>query len=1140
MSLIGHWKLDGNALDSSGYGNDGVETGVVYSAGKLGSCYENDLGGARQISIPTNSTVETISDMTLSMWIYPTSNTKRRNPWNKSYGGEGTITHEINGTLNFYWGTSGSNTAPYVSINSVQTISLNTWTHILVVRKSNEFAKWYFNGVEVASRDEPYGTATASSSNIIIGNGYTGYYDGRIDDVRLYNHVLSLKEIQELSRAKILHYSFNQNSEPTINLVQNPSFNAGLWSVWSPADGTASLLSETRNGMRVARCEITTAGDYGLVSPYGSFVDTGEVVTLSVDIRANRAMTLNYAYLMRQANSNTSFPAISIGTTFTRISTTLTNSIADTCAVLIAINASIGDWIEFTNVQLEKKAYATDFVESHRSEGNVIEASNFNKRSGNPFKTIEDTEILFKNYIISSYPAIVPEQGEWFEYFIYLRQAGTYALSLFVKALSVSQDSFFISINNGTFQICEPTINSEWYWYTWNITHSYTEGINSIRIAPREPTYLAAIKLEGADCFQASYKSKDLEKNFDLLLNLDTTPKWEKESNSYFFSSLEKDIITTKTDWQFLTASTPFSISLWFKSLSTTTQTLLSIGCNRNETSQEFLGDIDLYINGPNGELSLHLINYWPFFSGSVFEDRRALVARTEVLSEKFINCLDSNWHHIVATYDGNLLLSGANIYIDGVLQDKLPVSWDRCPESLSAGDIIAYPDIPLRIGARNAMPGFVRNTPLVNGYIKDVQIFSTNISENYVRELYQVKYQIDDTGNLFLNEIDNPFGYYYSWNGVQPFNTSTITINSFNDGILSITSLPDSTDPRIDMYNLGHFDPNIYKYIIYKYRVVSGSPTTGEIYFTNKQYTSANRANRIQASLISDGNWHLAIFDGSVHPNWLHSDINGWRFDPCTSLNTTMEIAFIGISKTNKLSFEETGALTSLDISELGPINGLMAYYPLDGDVKDYSGNNYNGNQVGTVLFSSGVDNSSMLIQSQGSYVAVPNFIPPTTGFSLSAWVKVAAHGNYHRYIDNNWVANGFLLYSSATQWQFGVGDASITQYLRSVNHNNVVNTWVHLVGVYTGSSVEIFINGVSGGITAAPLISFATNNTIYVGNRSTLISEYQIDEARIYSRALTSEEVKILYDMYNPNSQIKTKISKDTVYVKEINEAL
>jgi hypothetical protein len=45
-----------------------------------------------------------------------------------------------------------------------------------------------------------------------------------LNDFRIYDHVLTDMEIQEIARAKILHYTFDDFQEPTTNILPNPNF----------------------------------------------------------------------------------------------------------------------------------------------------------------------------------------------------------------------------------------------------------------------------------------------------------------------------------------------------------------------------------------------------------------------------------------------------------------------------------------------------------------------------------------------------------------------------------------------------------------------------------------------------------------------------------------------------------------------------------------------------------------------------------------------------------------------------------------------------------------------------------------------------------------------------------------------------
>lgn len=192
MALIGYWKLNGDALDYSGYDNHGTEVNAVYdNDGKYDGSFSNPNGASQYIEIPSNTRIQTIYDQTISMWLYPTSNSVRRNPWNKSYAGEGTMTHETSGAINYYYGTGGYNTGTYTSFGTRSSLPLNQWTHICLVRKYGYYIRWYINGLLDNERTAPYATSAATTQSLFIGTGYTTNYYGKICEVRLFDHAIS-------------------------------------------------------------------------------------------------------------------------------------------------------------------------------------------------------------------------------------------------------------------------------------------------------------------------------------------------------------------------------------------------------------------------------------------------------------------------------------------------------------------------------------------------------------------------------------------------------------------------------------------------------------------------------------------------------------------------------------------------------------------------------------------------------------------------------------------------------------------------------------------------------------------------------------------------------------------------------------
>jgi len=81
----------------------------------------------------------------------------------------------------------------------------------------------------------------------------------------------------------------------------------------------------------------------------------------------------------------------------------------------------------------------------------------------------------------------------------------------------------------------------------------------------------------------------------------------------------------------------------------------------------------------------------------------------------------------------------------------------------------------------------------------------------------------------------------------------------------------------------------------------------------------------------------------------------------------TTMEVKSIQI-KYGKNSIDKNKNVISNQFSEVGPTNGLIAYWPLS-DNLDYAGNNLDGTAVGTPTFVGGLGNRNAVTLAEGNY---------------------------------------------------------------------------------------------------------------------------------------------------------------------------
>jgi len=197
------------AYDISGNDNNGSMLNGVQYVGEGGGSWKFD-GSNDSISISNNSSLQVTGDQTLVFWVYPERRDRRQNFYAKAYGGEGTITYETNGSMNYYWGTAGSNTNPYQGVNSGAVMTtLNTWYFVVLVRELStptKTVKWYINGVLINQSTASYSSATASSLPITIGTGYAGSFLGKVGIVKQYNVALTQSEITTIFNATRTRY----------------------------------------------------------------------------------------------------------------------------------------------------------------------------------------------------------------------------------------------------------------------------------------------------------------------------------------------------------------------------------------------------------------------------------------------------------------------------------------------------------------------------------------------------------------------------------------------------------------------------------------------------------------------------------------------------------------------------------------------------------------------------------------------------------------------------------------------------------------------------------------------------------------------------------------------------------------------
>lgn len=186
-------------VDASGSGLRFPATGAKPVRGPFGIALEFD--GTGQVDVGNPKQMQIAGNQTISFWMWAGVLDLRRNPYNKSYTAEGTMTLEPSGVLNYYYGAQS--TGPYVGVGMNIVVTPKTWVHLAVVRDfTSRTVTWYRNGKPINTVATAYPTASVSNQPLIIGNGYTGNgFIGQLDDVGVWPRALSAQEILGLYSA---------------------------------------------------------------------------------------------------------------------------------------------------------------------------------------------------------------------------------------------------------------------------------------------------------------------------------------------------------------------------------------------------------------------------------------------------------------------------------------------------------------------------------------------------------------------------------------------------------------------------------------------------------------------------------------------------------------------------------------------------------------------------------------------------------------------------------------------------------------------------------------------------------------------------------------------------------------------------
>jgi hypothetical protein len=245
------------------------------------------------------------------------------------------------------------------------------------------------------------------------------------------------------------------------------------------------------------------------------------------------------------------------------------------------------------------------------------------------------------------------------------------------------------------------------------------------------------------------------------------------------------------------------------------------------------------------------------------------------------------------------------------------------------------------------------------------------------------------------------------------------------------------------------------------------------------------------------------------------------------------------------KASIEELKALMEELLAGKSPVptNGLVAWYPFNGNANDESGNGNNGTVNGaTLTLDRNGFNQKAFNFNDNQYIEVPNSeMKNTYPFAISLWVSIsdkATGGSiFNKYVSATW--NGYAvqfikdgnggviypLYLNGGPVPNGI-IGGYGQTKKFIIEKPELEKWVHFVFVVDNSGGKIYFDGkFIESIDWRNNPSASSNNfTWHIGGKSgrtwpsgtpeAVFFQGKIDDVSIYNRALTMDEISKLYN--------------------------
>jgi titin len=299
-----------------------------------------------------------------------------------------------------------------------------------------------------------------------------------------------------------------------------------------------------------------------------------------------------------------------------------------------------------------------------------------------------------------------------------------------------------------------------------------------------------------------------------------------------------------------------------------------------------------------------------------------------------------------------------------------------------------------------------------------------------------------------------------------------------------------------------------------------SSNNTIGGTTATARNIISGNTVNGVDIS-------GAACANNLIQGNYIGTDVSGSLAVGNAQYGVSLNSASVNNIVSNTISGNGSDGV---NINGDGLLAGGVSWWKAEANANDSVGSN-NGTLFGGVTFVPGVAGQAFAFNGTDAHVRIPHNanLNPGASFSVDFWEKANPSQPENRFDIVN-KSHGFV---DSTGWAFqgtptgalnfvlGRGGSSTDNFAEASTGVSILdNQWHYVAGVYTGSSIQIYLDGALKDTVSFPDPPANNTRDLFFGtavNGDSFSRRYNgsLDEVAIYNRALSTSEIQKIYSL-------------------------